>query len=500
MTILERINATSDPLQLRGLLAELLTAHEREIGEMKAQQRVAADVAERTDKMLAEFRVADAKAREAQVAAAMERKIDGPEAELRDFAKSDGTVRMVGEESPTELYQPGLLDTRRVSGEWHAEMRRLWSIRSVARAQLKRTPKIDAALHKHALKGPREFRSAFESDTFKRSIFDGTTAAQGSEWVPSEGIVPDVDLAVMLLSDQRIGRIFRTIEMTSAAMNIPLVLTGGTPYLQGDMTVDPAVFTPSLPQTGEAAITPANMAVNYPIGLNASEDSIVDVWPLFARVMTEDLVDGEEDAIINGDTAATHQDTGLSTWNIGGRWSAASGAYGGPGDHRKAWIGLRARAFDISNTADGSSIQTFDGAMSLRARLAVGHSAAYITGEAYMYKKMATFDEVQTSLSTVSRVADGRVASLMDEPVYLSKFMAADQAATGLYTGSGAYASMICAAPSRFARFRRRGAMVEITREAPRGVAYMTATYRGTFKPVDKSTALNVALHYKLLG
>lgn len=499
MTILERINAASDPAQLRGLIGELLTAHERELADLKAQQRSAADVAAVGDKLLAEYRAADARMREAQVAAAMERKVDGPEAELRDFARADGTIRMVGEESNTELYQPGLLDTRRVSGEWHSEFRRLWSMRSVARGHMKRTPKIDAALHRHALKGPREFRAAFESDTFKRSIFDGSTSGQGSEWVPSEGIVPEVDLAVIMLSDQRIGRIFRTIEMTQAALNIPLVLTGGTPYLQGDMTVDPAIFTPSLPTTGEAAITPANMAVNYPVGLNASEDSIVDVWPLFSRIMVEDLVDGEEDGIINADTAASHQDTGLSTWNPNGRWSAASGSYGGPGDHRKAWIGLRARAFDLSNTADGSSIQTFDGAMSLRAMVAVGHTAAYIANEAYMYKKMAGFDEVQTSLSTVSAIRDGRVASLMNEPVYLSKFLTADQAATGLYTGSGAYTSLICVAPSRFARFRRRGALVEITREAPRGVAYMTATYRGTFKPVDKATAMNVALHYKLL-
>ena len=78
------------------------------------------------------------------------------------------------------------------------------------------------------------------------------------------------------------------------------------------------------------------------------------IIPAMSRQIAQDLEDAFEDAMINGDSAATHQDD-ISNWNIRERWGASG--LGSSADHRRLFLGMRAAAKDKGSDVDmlGSS-------------------------------------------------------------------------------------------------------------------------------------------------
>lgn len=478
-----------DENQARAALNDTLGRHGAVLQTLEAQGRATADKLQAIDQMLPEFRAAIATVREGQMGVAMAGESVGPESELRRFIRPDGSVRMLGEKRHGEVYRDGLLDAGESHGWWHRDLKQLYTLRSIVRTRSASgaSPMVDQMLEDHKRMAPPLLARIF-----------GATGT-GAEWIPTENMVPDIDHAVGVMSEGRIASLFAVTPMSTEVVTVPFGSTGGTPYLQGEPVSDPAMFTATMPTTANRTHTAKTLALRYEIDNNSAEDAIIDAYSELSMLIASDLVDGEEDAIINGDTAATHQDTGLASWNPNGRWSAST--FGGSADHRRAWIGLRARAFDVSNTVDSNSAQTYDGAMVVRGMLqARSGGAAFIANEKYLYTKMMTFSQLQLTTSAVGQVQDGRIVNVGGVPLYLSFFLTNDKAATGLYTGSGTYTELLCADLSRFRRYVRRGSQVELQRDASRGVTQMVSTWRGTFKTNDSATAKNVSLGFKLLA
>lgn len=489
MTVIDPLASVKTPEEAQRVIGDTLGRHSAVLATLEAQGRAQAERQEQVDKMIPEFRQAIAAVREGQMGVALAGEAVGPESELRRFVRSDGTVRMMGEKRHGEVYRDGLLDTRENHGWWHRELKQLYTLRSIVRTRSSAgvSPMVDRMLEDHKRIAPPALARIF-----------GATGT-GAEWIPTENMVPDIDHAVGVLSEGRIASLFAVTPMSTEVVTVPFGSTGGTPYLQGEPISDPAMFTATMPTTANRTHTAKTLTLRYEVDNNSAEDAIIDAYAELSMLIASDLVDGEEDAIINGDTAATHQDTGLASWNPNGRWSAWT--FGGSADHRRAWIGLRARAFDVSNTVDSSGAQTYDGAMAVRSMLqARSGGAAFIANEKYLYGKMMLFSQLQLTTSAVGQVQDGRILNVGGVPLYLSYFLTNDKAATGLYTGSGAYTELICADLTRFRRYIRRGAQVELQRDAARGVTQMISTWRGTFKTNDSATAKNAALGFKLLG
>ena len=475
--------------EVRTSINDTLARHATLLASLETAGRSMTEKQEVVDKLIPELRQTVAQLRESQTMGIIQADPTGPESELRRFVRADGSLRVRGEVTTDDAWQDGILDSRESHGWWHRDLKQLVTLRSIVRTRSQRgvSPKVDRMLANHVRNAPPMLARIF-----------GATGS-GAEWIPSENMVPDIDRAVAVMAEGRIAGLFQVVPMSTEVLTVPFATTGGTPYVQGEPVDNPAQYTATIPGSAARQHTSKTFALRYQLDNDSTEDAIIDTYGELSTMIASDMVDGEEDAIINGDTAATHQDTGIASWNPNGRWSATT--FGGAADHRKAWIGLRARAFDVSNTWDQSGSQTYDGCMDTRSRLqARSRRAAFIANEKFVYGKMMTFSQVQANYSTVGMVQDGRVVNLGGVPVYISFFLTADKAATGLFTGSGTYTELICADLDRFRRYIRRGAMVELQRDITRGVTDMVSTWRGTFKTNDASTAKNVALGYKLLS
>lgn len=479
------------PEQAQRKLEDTLNSHRQKLAEMERDGRQSAEKSEAIDKMVDDLRVAQAGLREA-IQLQAERDLNADAAELRSFVDGD-SIRWSGtqENDNADTYRAGLLDTRKIHGDWHRELKELVTQRTLARVFRRHgnSPRIDRAIRRHVEMGP---------SFISKRIFGA--AGEGAEWIPTEMLTPDLDMAVQLMAEGTIAAQFRTVPMTTKVLTVPFGSSGGTPYLQGEPVDDPAQYTADLPGSANRTHTAKTFALRYSIDNDSAEDAIVDTYTVLREMIASDMVDGYEDAMINADTAGTHQDTGLSAWNPGDRWGAAT--FGTAADHRRAFIGLRARAFDISNTVDLGSKQTFDGKMELRSMLqSRSRSAVVIANEQYLYKKMFAFDELQRTDSAVGFVRDGRVTTLAGMPVFTSLFMTSDLNASGVYDNSTTTkAGIVCVDTTRFAHYERRGTLIELDRDPTRGQTNLVATLRRTFKTNDPAASgANVAYGFNLL-
>ena len=389
---------------------------------------------------------------------------------------------------------PGLLDSEPVD-EWHARLQQLVSQRSLVRtlsaANKNRgapSPISDALISDHLRTCPHpEMRRIFADNS-----------GYGAEWIPDNW---SSELFAYLRSARRVSALFQELSMPGKVLIIPFLATGLRPRLRGT----PGTNTPGVyPASNLATLGPSFAAVSQVVRTlldeDAAEDSIINAQATLNQALGEALADGEEDAIINGDTAATHQDA-IASWDPRSRWG--SSGLGASDDHRRAWIGLRARSFDVSSTLDASAAQTWADAVKMRGRLKVGGSPgdmAYITSPEHFYAKMLNWDEVKTvyAFGPAATNQTGQIGQIAGVPLVLSDFMTADLHTTGLYTGASSTTALILVNAARFRMARRRGVMLEAEKSAGTGVWDLVASKRDLFLTFDASTDKNVAYNFNL--
>ena len=279
---------------------------------------------------------------------------------------------------------------------------------------------------------------------------------------------------------------------------------GGRPYIKGSVTSDnPAQYTASTIATSQKSITMTGLAARYVIDDQAAEDSAVLALPQLQRQIVMDLNDAMEDAIINGDSAATHQDD-IANWDIRGRWGT-SPALGGSADHRRAFTGLRAAALDRA-CSDNHGGGAYSFASFLQAKAELGEMAVMdmicIASPESVVANLLSLSQVQTLdvFGPQAVVKTGQIASLAGVPIIMSRFMSADLAATGLYTGAGALTGMLFAHTNSWRIFERRGILVESQRKIDVGATELVCTRRATLDTLDLDATKNVCYQYNLLS
>lgn len=388
----------------------------------------------------------------------------------------------------------GLLDDPAPESQWQARLQELVADRALVRNSMRDanpyTPGSDAAIRRHISTGPDYIQRVFED-----------SAGVGAEWIP------DITLA-SLEREAMLPRVIQSLFQQTTVppggtIKNPFLSRGARPYLTGiPGSDDPAQLTASTPVTAEREWTAKNLSVRIVMDPNAAEDSIIAALPELRRELLEALTDGVEDGIINGDTAATHQDA-IASWDIRDRWGTSG--LGSSIDHRRAWVGLRARAFDVSNTADQTSVQTAAGFAALRGMLTSPHGfggVVAITSPEYMLTKLLLLDEVETvdKFGAMATIKTGQLGSLYGVPIFMSEFMGADMNASGLYDNTTKTKSgLVMVNTDRFRYGVRKGAMVEVAKDITRQVVNLVATQRSIFYQIDSSTKKNVAYGYNLL-
>mgnify|MGYP000063486669 CR=1 FL=1 len=362
-----------------------------------------------------------------------------------------------------------------------------------------RTHISDARIRKHLDSAPAFFKNAAGFADMVKSFAD--SAGVGAEWIIDIGL-PTVYRDERLVGD--VAGLFQVYQMAAQTELVPFMTTGLRAYKHvAGTTDDPAQFTSSSAVTAQRTMSSTGFVVRTQLDADAAEDAILAMAPFLNNEIVLTLRYAEEDCLINGDTAATHQDT-IATWDPRSSWG--SSGLGGSADHRRTYIGLRARAFDVSNTTDGSSTETFAGLMgwraSLKAPLGVGQNIVHITSPEWYLLKVLTM----TELKTVDVYGDGaanrtgNIPGIAGARLVLSDFVTADQAATGLYTGSSSYTGLITCNVSRFMVTQRAGNQLEMEKDITRGVFNLVGRNRRGFFTQDASSTKNVHYAFKLTG
>ncbi|MFZ9079062.1 MAG: phage major capsid protein [Alphaproteobacteria bacterium] len=425
--------------------------------------------------------------------------ITGTDDQLKKFVGEDGSIRWTSGKTRvktaaglTTVTESGLLDTEENLSNWHVEMKRLANDRMMIKSMLvgdKSTPKMDLAIARHLAVAPRSIAAQIS-----KANYDGSGV--GAE------LIPDQFLAQLHMEYQVptvVRSLFNEVQMTSNTMLAPRIDRGGRPYIKGTVTSDnPALYPVSTVSMGQAQITAKGLATRYILDEELIEDSAVLLLPAMQRMIAKDMRDALEDAIINGDSASTHQDD-IANWDIRGRWGSTG--LGGSNDHRRLFVGLRAAAFDKTTTLN---INSFDAAKMLELISQLGEYAAsdkvLIVSPEALYENLMGLEQLITldKFGPQATILTGQLGSIFGMPVVVSRFMSDDLATTGKYTGSGATTGMLVVSRESWNIFARRGIQIQQEQDITSGAYNMVATERLTFDSLDASTVKNVAFGFNL--
>jgi HK97 family phage major capsid protein len=414
----------------------------------------------------------------------------GPESELKRYLAGD-RVRLTGENTEARGWSAGILDDAPVC-EWQGDLQRAVEDFTLAKAMMSGSRRYPT---KHASKvmdlvgrAPSSVARAF-----------GDIAGAGAEFIP-DVVLPQLERD--LTANRRVAALFQTVPMTNKDLKLPFLSQGAKPYIKGAITGDtPGQLAATSISSAQRSFSAVALATRIVVDEDAAEDTIMDSMTILRDEIMRAIVDAEEDAIINGDTAGTHQDD-LTNWNVRGRWE---GTLGGASDHRKAWLGLRARAFDVSAATDQSAAATFAGFMTARANLDSPHGLegdlVCIVSPEYYINNMMQFTEVLSmdKMGPQATVLSGQLASLAGVPIVVSELMSADLNGSGVYDNTTTNKTgFLMLNRTRFKLGQRRGARVRVQPEIDRGIFHLISDVREVFYTVDSATKKNVHFSYNL--
>jgi HK97 family phage major capsid protein len=133
-----------------------------------------------------------------------------------------------------------------------------------------------------------------------------------------------------------------TMDLPTEGADVNIYLTGEATEQDGD-----AKITAAKPGVGKVSLTPKVLATRMVTSQEMTEDSAIAIGPYMVLKMQRAFSRDLDDIIINGDTTATHHDTGYTV--------AAN-------DRRRAWTGLIEKALTDSGANSDCAVfnvQTF---------------------------------------------------------------------------------------------------------------------------------------------
>ncbi len=421
---------------------------------------------------------------------------------MKQYKKEDGSVpcntatvsKNIAGQGRVNIEQKGLLDADVYANQWHADLCKMNQDRSLARMMMKDpyTPKADMKLYSHLQKAPSFMKNAVNK------IF-ADNAGVGGEWIPDEF---KTELYQTFQVPRGLRALLPSVQMERETLLIPKLSRGGRPYIKGVATDDLAKYQASTIETAQKTVRAKGLATLMNIDDAAGEDSAFAIIPALSRQIAQDLEDAFEDCMINGDTAATHQDA-ISSWNIRERWGASS--LGSASDHRRLFLGMRAAAKDKGSDVDASTFTfaKFMSVVSELGELAVGNKICVVSPEA-LVANFLQLSQVVTleKFGNQATILSGQLASLAGIPVVMSRFMSADMAASGLYAAGTAPADyktgFLIFNTDSWYQYVRRQITIESDKDIASGAIQMVSTMRSVMDSPVADALKNVVYRYNL--
>lgn len=360
-----------------------------------------------------------------------------------------------------------------------------------------------------------------DASAIRNRVF-GVAAGSGSDMIPAEVLLPEV--ARVAGANQRGGLASLFGQRSLTAKNTYINTRTSLPRVFNKGLASSAAAAEiirSSSGTGKVAMDPKPFACGVDVDRDADDDAVVSMMLEVRADIAAAMALAVDDAIINGDTTASHGDDGsgaLASWNPEGVFNL-TGA-GGALDHRRMFLGLRHRALDMSTSAclDLSGTITFAKLNELRGKMTGGRGmnaarTAIITDFMTIVKHLHSLAEVVTleKFGPNATILSGQVIALGGCPVIRTPFMGRSGANTGSFNASGVFATssvtkaaILLADLEAYILGTRKGVTLESDTSILTDTVSMVATGRYAWMSPDHpgalstSSVVNVAYGYNL--
>jgi hypothetical protein len=271
----------------------------------------------------------------------------------------------------------------------------------------------------------RQGRDAYSLDEVTKAL-DTAEAGGGAEFVFT-GMSAEVINQVR--QDLVVSSVFPHIAMPTNPYKVPVELSPATAYLVPENTADTGQTSITASQAGTANVTftAKSIGAMTRVSKELNQDSIIPMVPFIQSNLMRGLANGLENALINGDSTATHQDTDTEA---AGATHVAAG-----------WKGLRKHAIENSYSVDISTwnlsklrdMRKLMGKFGINPQelVLIVSNSAYI--QTLSWAELVTLDKYGPA-ATVMTGEIGRVDGIR---VVVSPFMREDLDATGVNGASG---------------------------------------------------------------
>lgn len=519
--------------ELAKTIADLRSAKDAHGGQL-------ADMAKGIEAMEAAMRSLQ-QAQDAQLRSRVESDASGPATELdlyvarsappaqtaSNYLRSDaGIVCLTGHSetrvSPDgasyELHRPGLLNDPAPRTKAQLELQRAVERRAIARSMMRQREKWTPRLDEDVMNAARACGGIVAK------IFADSSGI-GAAWAPGNTI-PELERDILIPTGLR--GLFPVRNINAASVKIPR-MSGRVRFTIHRVPTanDPAADALSNLTDTELEITTISSAGGVQFHRDWTEDEIIGALAEIRTAIVEGWAWNEDDKIMNGDTAGTHQDA-IASWDPRGMLGGTTGL-GTSIDSRRACLGLRARAIDLEavttfGATDRNGAQNWDGMRAGLSNLGAGNmmrayfgntgSVASITSWEYFFAKLLDFDEFASwdKVGALASVLTGQLGAPGQTPggmlpgqvgfvsgmipVIVAGAMTADLASTGLYTGSGSTTGMVHVDRSRFEYVQRKSLTLEQEVDVRNNTTTLVARGRTNFRALDAVGAGVRDVHY----
>lgn len=324
-----------------------------------------------------------------------------------------------------------------------------------------------------------------------KKAIDTATSGSGLEWVPSTFSQEFVE-AVML--EARVASLFDRVPMPTKQLTLPAEGADPTPYLVSENTDLTTSITESSPGTRSVTLTAKKLAVRTVTSTEWEQDAMPVLLERVRQKMIRAIARGIENAIINGDTSQTHQDSDVTSAS----------------DVRKAWTGLRYRA--LNTTGCSADLSTFNADNILQLKKALGeygldpNDLAWIVGPSVanqlLLLKDANNNLLVTTLDkmgTEATIVRGELGRLFGIPVVPSAYVREDLNASGVYDGTTTNKTCMLLVNRRawVLGDRQQIAIENVRHPGPQAIE-IVATWRGQFAHVQGTNDTDTAIGYNI--
>ena len=330
-----------------------------------------------------------------------------------------------------------------------------------------------------------------QRDGFRKAL-DTTSAGSGLEYIPSafsEQFVYDVNTALKLPAA------FQRYPMTSKQVTLPVEGDWPDVYLAAENADLTSTITESSPGTANVTLTAIKLAVRTIESFEWDDDALPVALNIIRSKLTKGTARGIEDALINGDSTATHMDTDIEAL--------------GATDHRTAFKGLRRKCIDDTGANVDCASFTADNLVLIKK--AMGEYGAdpanlvWVVGSSVLSQLLLLRDSQNNLLATTTdkygpgaSMLSGEVATLFGSPVIGSPFCREILNATGIHDGvTETKTALHCVWTPGWVIGERQSITLEAQRHVGAQATELVAAWRGDIQHA-LDTALTTGMGYNI--